>query len=169
MAEEIWCPINGYEGLYEVSNKGRVKSVGYGKERILKQLRTPKGYLQVGLRKNRERKMCYVHRIVAQTFTPNPDNMPEVNHIDENKENNSVQNLEWCDRKYNINYGTRNQRHSEKLSKPVLQYEKSGAFVKEWKSTRDVERNLGYFNSYISYCCTGKRKSAYGYIWKFKI
>ena len=168
MEEEIWCPIKGYEGLYGVSDQGRVRSLKFGKERILKQGRAGGGYLQVGLRKNRERKMCYVHRIVAQTFIPNPDNLPEVNHIDENKENNSVQNLEWCDRKYNINYGTRNQRQSEKLSKPILQYTKYGKFVREWKSTRDVERNLGYFHNSISNCCTGRYKSAYGFIWKFK-
>ena len=162
--DEIWCPIKGYESLYEVSDQGRVRSLKFGKERILKQLRTPKGYLTVGLYKNGEDKRCYVHRLVAKTFIPNPDNLPEVNHKDENKTNNSVQNLEWCDQKYNINYGTRNDR----CSKPVLQYTKSGVFVREWKSTHDVQRNLGYFHNYISYCCTGKRKSAYGFIWKFK-
>lgn len=166
--EEIWCPVKNYESLYEVSDKGRVKSIGYGKERILKPGRAGGGYLKVGLRKNRERKMCYVHRLVAQTFIPNSDNLPEINHIDEDKTNNKVSNLEWCDRKYNQNYGTRNQRVSDKLSKPVLQYEKSGAFVREWKSTRDVQRTLGYFNNYISSCCLGKRKSAYDFIWKFK-
>ena len=166
--EEIWCPIKGYEGLYEVSDKGRVRSIKFGKERILKPLRINCGYLQVQLWKNGEKKMYLIHRLVAQTFTPNPDNLPEVNHKDEDKENNSVQNLEWCDRKYNINYGIRNQMVSMKLSKPVLQYTKSGGFVREWKSTYDVERNLGYFRNHISYCCNGKLKSAYGYVWKYK-
>ena len=169
MAEEIWCPIKGYEGLYEVSDKGRVKSVGYGKERIMKLSRDKDGYLIVGLCKNGEQKKCKVHRIVAQTFTPNPDNLPEVNHKDENKENNSVQNLEWCDRKYNYNYGTRIQRISEKHSKPVLQFTKDGEFVKEWKSARDVKITLNYSQGNISSCCTGKLKSAYNFIWKFKI
>ena len=168
MEEEIWCPIKGYEGLYGVSDQGRVRSLKFGKERILKQGRNNSGYLQVCLCKNGEMKNYRIHRIVAQTFIPNPDNLPEVNHIDENKENNSVQNLEWCDRKYNINYGTRNQRQSEKLSKPILQYTKYGKLVREWKSTRDVERNLGYFHNSISNCCTGRYKSAYGFIWKFK-
>ena len=166
--EEIWCPIKGYEGLYEVSDYGRVKSLKFGKERILKPRRDKDGYLFVTLYKNGDHKTCKVHRLVAQTFIPNPDNLPQVNHKDEDKENNSVQNLEWCDRKYNYNYGTRIQRISEKNSKPVLQYTKSGEFVKEWKSARDVQRNLGYFGTYISSCCLGKRKSAYGFIWKFK-
>ena len=166
--EEIWCPIKGYESIYEVSDKGRVKSVKFGKERILKPRRTPQGYLLVCLCKNGEIKQCLVHRLIAQTFIPNPDNLPQVNHKDEDKENNSVQNLEWCDRKYNINYGTRTQRQAEKISKPVLQYEKSGEFVKEWKSTHDVQRNLGYFHNNISNCCNGKCKSSNGFIWKFK-
>ena len=170
---EVWCPIKGYEGIYEVSDQGRVRSMKFGKERILKLGSDKDGYLQVGLWKNGENKMCKVHRLVAQTFTPNPQNLPEVNHKDENKTNNSVQNLEWCDRKYNNNYGTHIQRMAEKmtngkLSKPVLQYTKSGKFVKEWKSATDVKRNLGFAQQYISSCCTGKLKSAYGYIWKFK-
>ena len=168
MEEEIWCQIKGYEGQYQVSDKGRVISLKFGNERILKPIRVPKGYLMVNLCKNGEKNKCYVHRLVAQAFIPNPDNLPQVNHKDENKENNYVQNLEWCSDKYNINYGTRTKRQAEKLSKPILQYTKSGKLVREWKSTHDVERNLGYFHSYISYCCTGKCKSAYNFIWKFK-
>ena len=169
MEEEIWCPIKGFEGLYEVSDQGRVKSIGYGKERILSpgKLQTT-GYLQVVLCKNGEKKNLLVHRLVAQTFIPNPQNMPQVNHIDENPSNNKVENLEWCDAKYNNNYGTHNQRMVEKKSKPVLQYTKSGEFVKEWKSASDVQINLNYNQSNISKCCTGKCKSAYNFIWKFK-
>ena len=168
MEEEIWCPIKCYKGLYQVSDKGRVRSMKFRKERILKLSRDKNGYLKVGLCNNGEQKMYMVHRLVAQTFTPNPQNLTEVNHKDENKENNSVQNLEWCDRKYNCNYGTRIKKISEKCSKPVLQFTKDGEFVKEWKSTNDVQRNLGYFGTYISSCCNGKCKSAYNYIWKFK-
>ena len=168
MTEEIWCPIKGYECLYEVSDQGRVKSIGYGKERILKPQRIKTGYLMVFLCKNGEIKQCLVHRLVAKTFIPNPDNLPQVNHKDENKENNSVQNLEWCSEKYNANFGSRNQRIAEKCSKPVLQYEKSGEFVREWKSTRDVERNLGYAYQHISDCCLGKLKSSNGFVWRFK-
>ena len=168
MKEEIWCPIKGFEGLYEVSDKGRVKSLKYGKERMLMQVRDSGGYLVVNLYKNSEKKMYYVHRLVSQAFIPNQNNLPEVNHKDENKTNNYVQNLEWCTDKYNTNYGTRNQRVSDKLSKPVLQYEKSGAFVREWKSMQDVQRNLNYGQCNISRCCNGILKTAYGYIWKFK-
>ena len=168
MDEEIWCPIKGYESLYEVSDKGRVKSIGYCKERILSPGKHSKGYLQVELYKNGDRKMCKVHRLVAQAFIPNPDNLTQVNHKDEDKENNSVQNLEWCSSKYNANFGTRTQRQAEKLSKPILQYTKSGEFVREWKSATDVKRNLGYSNCDISSCCNGRHKSAYNFIWKFK-
>ena len=162
--EEIWRPINGYQGLYGVSDQGRVRSLKFGKERILKPRRTPQGYLLVCLCKNGEIKQCLVHRLVSQTFIPNPDNLPQVNHKDENKENNSVQNLEWCDGKYNINYGTRTQR----ISKPVLQFTKDGEFVKEWRSSSEIEMNLGYSKCNISKCCNGRYKSAYDYIWKFK-
>lgn len=166
--DEIWCPIKGFEGQYEVSDKGRVRSLKFGKERILKPTRNLKGYLFVNIYKNGYRNVFLVHRLVAQSFIPNLQNLPEVNHKDENKTNNYEQNLEWCDSKYNINYGTRNQRVSEKHSKPVLQFTKDGEFVKEWKSAIDVERNLGYFGTNISKCCTGKLKYAYNFIWKFK-
>ena len=168
MEEEIWCPIKGFEGLYEVSDKGRVKSIGYGKEKILKPFSNKDGYLQVGLRKNRGRKNWLVHRLVAKTFIPNPDNLPEVNHKDEDKTNNSVQNLDWCDKKYNNNYGTRTQRQADKCSKPVIQFTKDGEFVREWKSMNDVQRNLNYSQGNISSCCTGRYKYAYNFIWKFK-
>ena len=170
---EVWRDIEGYEGMYEVSNLGRVKSLKYGKEKILKPERNKYGYLRVCLFKNRDRNWCLIHRLVALTFILNPQNLPMVNHKDENPSNNNVTNLEWCDSKYNNNYGTRNQRIADKHtngkdSKPVLQYTLDGEFVKEWKSTRDVQRNLGYFQTYISACCLGKHKSAYKFVWKYK-
>lgn len=161
---EIWKDIPGYEGIYQVSTSGRVKSLKFGKERILKPIRNNCGYLQVELCKNGECKRFYVHRLVAQVFLPNPNNLPEVNHIDEDKINNRVENLEFCDRIYNINYGTR----TDKYSKPVLQFNKDGTFIREWKSVKDVERNLGYIHQNISYCCVGRYKTAYGYVWKYK-
>lgn len=166
--EEVWKDISGYEGLYQVSDKGRVKSLWFGKERIMKFERDKKGYLAVQLCKNGEIKRCTVHRLVAQSFIPNPQNLPQLNHKDENPSNNKVENLEWCSAKYNNNYGTHIQRITEKLSKPVLQYNKDGEFVKEWKSQSDVERNLGYSQRNISACCRGKYKSSYGYVWKYK-
>ena len=123
--EEIWKDIEGYEGLYQVSNMGRVKSVERMKwsgkcyykapERILKPRKNGGGYLVVMLSKNGKVKTCRVHRLVATAFIPNPNNLPQINHIDENKGNNHMENLEWCDSKYNNNYGTHNKRVSEKL------------------------------------------------------
>ena len=168
MKNEVWKDIKGFEGHYQVSDKGRVRSLKYGKERILKPERTHNGYLRVGLLKNRNRKMFMVHRLVGQAFLSNPHNLPQINHKDEDKTNNRVENLEWCDGKYNMNYGTRTQRVTEKVSKTVLQYTKTGEFVKEWKSTHDIERNLGYSKGNISSCCTGKLKWIYGFVWSYK-
>ena len=118
---EIWKSIPGYEGSYMVSNYGRVRSLdrldsrGHKvKGRILKQNSTKYGYKQVNLSKNGAKKMLSIHRLVATAFVPNPNEYLEVNHIDENKSNNKFENLEWCDRTYNMNYGTRNERAAEK-------------------------------------------------------
>ena len=165
---EIWKDIFGYEGLYQVSNLGRVRSLKFGKERILSIRRSKFGYLLVNLCKNSDMKTFRVHRLVGQSFIPNPNNLPEINHRDEDKTNNKVVNLEWCSSKYNANFGTRNQRQAEKCSKSVIQYTKTGEFVKKWKSTHDVQRNLGFDQGHISQCCTGKRKSAYKFVWKYK-
>ena len=122
--EEEFRDVKGYEGLYQVSNIGRVKSLGNGnstcpyflKERILSTTKR-RNYLAVTLSKQGKRKMYSLHRLVAETFIPNPNNYPCVNHLDENKQNNSVDNLEWCTYKYNCNYGTRNERISKALTK----------------------------------------------------
>ena len=122
--EEIWKDIKGYEGLYQVSNLGRVKSLGRwvykeyrGKrwqgEKILKQIKNKFGYLRVYLYKNRKAKCYAIHRLVAQVFIPNPYNLPQVNHKDEDKSNNRVDNLEWCTSFYNNEYGTRKKRWYE--------------------------------------------------------
>lgn len=162
---EIWRDIKDYEGLYQVSNFGRVKNVRTSK--ILKVKEHTRGYLKVCLCKDGKTKQFFVHRLVAQAFIPNPLNLPQVNHKiegEEGKKINTVENLEWCDAKYNMNYGTRN----EKVSKPVLQFSKNGCFVKEWSSVMEVQRQLGYGQGHISNCCNGKLKSAYGYIWRYK-
>ena len=103
--KEIWKPVRNYEGLYEVSNMGRVKSLNYnrtGKERIMKGLDNGHGYLFVQLCKDGKAKNCRINRLVAMAFIPNPDNLPEVNHKDKIRTNNRVDNLEWCTTQYNI-------------------------------------------------------------------
>ena len=169
---EIWKPKKDYEGLYEVSNFGRVKSLGNGKSKkskLLKPGKNKQGYLFVIFYKNGKRKTFRVNRLVAEAFIPNPDNLPQVNHIDENKENNIVENLEWCDCKYNINYGTHNERSAKtringKLSKPVLQLSLTGEFIKEWESVRECGRN-GFDKGNVSACCRGERKTHKGFKW----
>lgn len=179
--EEEWRDIAGYEGLYKVSNMGRVKSLGNGnsnnsnncKERILKSVKHKDGYLLIDLCKEGKRKGHRVHRLVAQAFIDNPDNLPEVNHKDENKENNCVSNLEWCDRKYNINYGTRTQkvaelnRNSQKVSKPIMAIHKINGLILTFPSAREASRQVGVPVSNISACCNGRLKSAGKYIWKY--
>ena len=173
---EIWKDITGYEGLYQVSNLGNVKSLNYnktGKEKILKGGKGKDGYLQVVLCKEDKRKTHTIHRLVATAFIDNPNNLPQVNHIDENNTNNCVDNLEWCNCKYNINYGTRNKRVSKAqenrkdISKLILQFTKDGDFVRRWNSVREVERELGIYHSNISNCCKGKYKTAGGYKWGY--
>jgi hypothetical protein len=176
--EEIWKDIKGYEGLYQVSNLGRVKSLErtvskkdgsmqHRKERILKLVTRPNGYLQVNLCNGSGKKAFKVHRLVCVAFHENPENKPCVNHIDENKTNNTASNLEWCTVKENINHGTHNARMAKAKSKPVGQYTREGQLVKVWQSTHEVERQLGFDNSFISKAAQGKRKTAYGYVWKY--
>lgn len=170
---EIWKDIEGFEGLYQVSNLGRVKSLervlnhGHSwKEKILKPQKHTGGYLFVNLCKDGEIKRGLIHRLVASAFIPNPDKLTEVNHIDENKCNNNIQNLEWCTASQNINHGTRNKRHAEKMSKAVCQYSLNGELIKVWQSTREIERQLGYSHGNIGMCCR-RNKHYYGYRWEY--
>ena len=167
MKKEYWKPVVGYEGHYQISNFGRVKSIKFGKEIILKQHKDKFGYLYVDLYKNNIKKKYKVHRLVAEAFLPNPYNLLQVNHRDENKLNNNVDNLEWCTNEYNINYGTRTERVSKKLSKPVLQFTLDGEFIREWASAMECKRN-GYNQGDVTLCCQGKRKTHNGFIWKYK-
>ena len=172
MKKEYWKPVVGYEGLYEVSNFGRVKSIprnGTVKyARILKPVTNRYGYSYVILCKNGKVKSFLVHRLVAEAFIQNNDNLPCVNHKDECKTNNNVENLEWCSEKYNCNFGTRNERVSKKLSKSILQYTLDGEFVKEWKSAKQAEREGGFSSANITACCRGERKTHQNFIWKYK-
>lgn len=159
--------IKGYEN-YEVTTTGEVINVKTG--RILKPGKDGGGYLFVILSKNGIKKNFHIHRLVAESFIPNPDNLPCVNHKDEDKTNNLVTNLEWCDCKYNINYGTRNERMAKtmtngKTSKTILQLRKDGSFVCIWSSVNEVQRQLGYSSGNITKCCNGKYHTAYGFKW----
>ena len=167
MKKEYWKPVVGYEGHYQVSNFGRVKSIKFGKEIILKPRKDKCGYYSVVLYKNGIVKKYYVHRLVAEAFIPNPNNLPCVNHKDENKLNNSVDNLEWCDRLYNVRYGTGIERRSKKRSKPVLQYTLDGNLIREWASVMECGRN-GYNQGHVADCCNGKLKTHKGFIWVYK-
>ena len=155
-----------YEGLYKVSNWGRILSLNYkntGKAELMTPVDDGGGYLQVGLSKNGEYKTCKVHRLVAQTFIPNPDNLPQVNHIDENKINNRVENLEWKSPKDNCNHGTRNER----ISKKVLQFSLDGKLIREWESTHECGRN-GFNQGAVAASCRGERKTHKGFRFMYK-
>ena len=169
--EELWKDIKDYEGVYQVSNLGRVRSLKFGKERILRTFKDGCGYLMVHLCKDGKPKMFLVHRLVASSFLENPENLPCVNHKDEDKTNNFIGtpennfrdgNLEWCTNEYNTNYGTRNERAAKTQSKPVLQFSKTGSFIREWSSTQECERN-GFNHGHIVSCCIGERKTHKGF------
>ena len=175
-----------YEGLYQVSNLGRILSLNYrntGKPELMNPGKDKDGYLKVNLRKNGEYKTCLVHRLIAETFLENPENLPEVNHKDEDKTNNFVflnedcsinkekSNLEWKTHRDNINHGTRNERAAKamtngKLSKPVLQLSLSGDLIKEWPSTRECGRN-GFRHSNVAACCRGEISHYKGFLWMY--
>ena len=159
---EEWKDIQNYEG-YQASNMGRVRDINKGI--ILTQYNRNKlGYKAVTI----GGKPISVHRLVAQAFIPNPNNLPMVNHKDETPSNNCVENLEWCDAKYNCNYGTLQERRIRKVFKPILQYTKNGVFLKEWESIISAAQQTNISRKHISDCCCGRGKTAGGYIWKHK-
>lgn len=171
--KEIWKDIKEYEGLYQVSNIGNVKSLNYhqtGKERILRLGVNRGGYLIVQLCKNGKRKPLRVHRLVLMTFNP-IDNMDkfEVNHRDENKQNNKLDNLEWCSRSYNINYGSRTQR----TEKPVVQLDPTtNKVVNVYRSAREAKRQTEFNQGNITQCCKNKLNRPgnniyLGYKWQY--
>lgn len=163
--EEIWKDIIGYEGHYQVSNLGNVRSIKFNRIKLLTPYKEIKryGYLSVYLRLPGSKKIKKVHRLVAEAFIPNPDNLPCVNHIDENKENNCVENLEWCTVEYNLNYGTR----IEKFMKRVSQYSIEGNFIKTYNSEEQAAKETNSKARGISNCVRGRQKTHNGFIWKY--
>lgn len=168
---EIWKDIKDYPN-YQVSNLGNVKNIKTNK--ILKPFATGNEYLKVALSNKSNKKQFLIHRLVATAFIPNPNNLPEVNHIKEfEKTNNKVENLEWCDHSYNQNYGTRNERVAEKLRrtmkivrcKKINQYDLKGNYIKTWNSVAEAQKEIG--SSHIWQCLNGTFKQTKGYIWRY--
>lgn len=173
MENEVWKDIKGYEGLYQVSNLGRVKSLKrYEKsgqktrlrsEKILKQ-NNAMGYNYVILSKCSKLKSYRIHRLVAETFISNLQQLPQVNHIDGNKTNNCVDNLEWCTASYNIKEA---YRLNLSKTRKVIQYSLSGDFVNLWSSIANASKSLNLDASAIAKCCKGKRNRVGNYLWKY--
>ena len=174
--EEIWKDIEGYEGYYQVSNMGRVKSLNYkhtGKERMLKQSKTNWGYSRVSFSKDGKSKHYLVHRLVASAFCENPHGYNNVNHKDENKQNNKASNLEWCNSSYNNTYNDRAKKAGRKLrndpnrSKAVIAIDKITGLILEFPSAHEASRQTKINQGNISNCCIGRQKSAGGFYWLY--
>ena len=177
---EIWKPIKGYEGVYEVSSYGRVRSLARMRidrmgrrkpipEKMLK-MHDRKGYDSVTLQDMGRKAIMSVHRLVAMAFIPNPDNLPIINHRDENPKNNQVSNLEWCDISYNTRYGTGVERAQAKHvyhRKAVEQLTKDGQHVATFKGVKEAARATGADASVIVRVCKGRNETAGGYRWKY--
>ena len=182
---EIWKDIKGYEGLYQVSNLGRVKSLErdvfnyrgtlmhHMEEKILVQRIGKRGYAYVNLYLNGKYKSIQTHRLVALAFIPNPENKPQINHRDEVKTNNVVENLEWCTSFYNNHYGTRTERQKQNHKNVKLgnNPRAKAVFCEELNKTFDcakrVEEELGISGSQICRACNGKQKTAGKLHWKY--
>lgn len=172
--KEVWKDIEGYDGFYKISNLGRCKShhaLGSGKYtsegRILKPFKCTNGYLEYQFRKNGKRKCHLAHRLVAQAFILNPNNKPEVNHKDEDITNNTVTNLEWVTSKENVNYGTRNIRVGNKLSKKVVQLTTDGKLVKIHSGLQKAGEEMNVDCTGIIRVCKGKQKTSKGFKWMY--
>lgn len=172
--EEIWKDIKNSEGLYQVSNLGRVRSLNHrnrlGYIKVMSPYISSSNYYHLRIRKHGHIiRSVDVHRLVAETFIPNPNNLPQVNHKNENKLDNRVENLEWCDAKYNVNYGTCVDRitrtHIEKFGKPVKCVETGECF----RSVMEAAKKYNYNQGNISNACVNRNctYTAHGYHWKF--
>ena len=185
--KEIWKNIEGYEGLYQVSNLGNVKSLKFGPrnhakqwdEKLLKIGITNCGYCKVQLHKDGRSQMKYVHRLVAEAFLPNPQNKPQINHIDGDKTNNLLSNLEWCspgeNQSHAIAKGLRSLspmvgKHGDKnpLSRSIIQCDLSGKPIRRWASISDAAEALGVNRSSISNCLNGRHKTSCGFKWEYE-
>lgn len=170
---EIWKDIDGYEGRYQVSNTGKVRSLIKRSElqadwHLLKPAHA-RGYESVGLCKNQGKKTTFlVHRLVAYAFVPNPNNYKEVNHKDENKLNNYADNLEWCTREYNMSYRNARVRQGISCSTPVDQFTMDNIYIATYVSIPIAAKINDIDESSIHKCCCGKRMYVGGYRWKFK-
>ena len=166
-----FLPVPGYEN-YLVSNNGVVVStIRHGKRcfEVLPQRTEKQGYKNVTLHKDGKNHTLKVHRLVAMAFIPNPNNYPQVNHKDEDKGNNCLENLEWCTAKYNSNYGTKIERHKRLVGKTVVQINPiTRECVTEYFSIQDASTNTGIDRGSINKCCLGERKTAGGYEWEYK-
>lgn len=178
--KEIWKDIENYEGFYQVSNLGRVRSLDrfvkwrdkkyFVKGKLMKQIIGPWGYPWVSLRKDKTRKSKLVHILVAKAFIPNPLNLPIVNHKDENKTNAFAENLEWCTQQYNSVYnGVQNRKCWDNIVRAVTQYDKNMVKIKDWNSVSEASRYYNIPVTNIIACCKGKRKTSGTFIWKYKV
>lgn len=159
---EEWKPLK-YNEKYLISSEGKIKSLYTN--RLLKPFLMKKGYLEVSLWINNKRKTFRVHKLVAETFIPNPNNFSQINHKDENKTNNDITNLEWCTPQYNHDYGARNL----KTKKKICQMNMEGNVIKIWDGIVDIEKELHLFGSNITSVCKGRRKTYKGYKWKYML
>lgn len=170
---EIWKDIPGYDGIYQVSNLGRIRNLNWHRSHKIKILNLKpdnSGYIKLRVKKEKTFK---VHRLVAMAFIPNPDGLPQINHKNEIKTDNRVENLEWCTARYNNLYNGRPERIGKKLlngpcSKRVAMVNiKTGKILRVFPSTTEIERQLGFDRSNINKCCRKERKIANGYGWNF--
>lgn len=180
-ANEVWKDIEGYEGLYQVSNLGLVRSLDHIQENLwkgkpykrmhigmtIKPIKHVTGYYLVTLSKCGEHRTIRLHRLVAKAFIPNPDNLPEVNHKDENKANNRADNLEWCDGLYNTNYGTGKYRKTAKRMRKVEQLTADGQHIAYFDAVRIASRATGCSVGHIQESIK-KGWLTHGYRWKYQ-